>query len=875
MSTSKKVTTIALILTFALTSVLAIVPTTHAHDPPWTITTYAYCNVAPNPAGLGQTVTVGFWLQVPPPTASGALGDRWHNLKVTVTKPDGSSEVLGPFSSDATGGTFTTYTPSALGNYTFVFSFPGQNLTNENPAPPLYPGQPPNEFIGDYFAPSTSQPAKLTVQQEAIPTIPQNPLPTSFWTRPVQSVNGRWYTLTGNWLGLGRSTFTNTGLYNISGNYNPYTQAPNTAHILWTKPEAFGGLVGGEFGGSETSNYYSTSQYEPKYAPIIMSGILYYEQYPGSSTNPTGWVAVDLRTGQTIWTKNTTDSLRCGQELNYVSPNQYGNIAYLWATPFNTGVLGTETFEADPGTYTMYDALTGNYILGIVDSPGMLITEDEHGNLIGYYVNTTMNFQTFETTASLTMWNSTQAIQYPEGYVPGVTVPNWQWRPRQNQVIPFSSGIMWSVPLPSAISGVPLPDVLAVSTVQSGVVLLTTSVSLTLAGFNTGYQIEAGYNAATGQQLWITNRTETPFTQLFMENTAGSGVYIEVNHSTAVATGYSLSTGTKLWTTQLTDANPYTTIGGYQSVVANGVDYLWGFGGEVYAIDMATGDVLWQTTSEAISGNAGSDTPYGIWPLWTFTVGTVADGKLFIPEGHMYSPPLFRGAKQLAINTTNGKPVWSILSFDVTSGPAISDGIMTTFNAYDNQIYAYGKGPSKVTVTAPNVGVTTATPIIISGTITDESAGSQRQDVAANFPNGLPCVSDEVMTSWMEYVYMQQPRPVTVTGVPITIDVIDANQNYRTIGSVTSGASGKFAFTWTPDIPGDFTVIATFKGSESYYSSTDQGFFTVTEAPQATATPTQPPASIADQYFLPMSIGMIIAIVVVIILVLVMLVRKR
>ena len=27
-------------------------------------------------------------------------------------------------------------------------------------------------------------------------------------------------------------------------------------------------------------------------------------------------------------------------------------------------------------------------------------------------------------------------------------------------------------------------------------------------------------------------------------------------------------------------------------------------------------------------------------------------------------------------------------------GPAISDGIMTTLNAYDNQIYAYGMGPS-------------------------------------------------------------------------------------------------------------------------------------------------------------------------------------
>ena len=853
---------IAALLTISIGTTIMQIPTTNAHTPPWQIPTYAFINVAPDPAGLGQTVTVGFWLNVPPPTASGAQGDRWHNMKVTVTKPDSTTETLGPFTSDATGGTYTTYTPTTLGNYSFVFSFPGETLANNNPAPPLYPGQPPNEFIGDYFAPSTSSPVTLTVQQELVPSIPQAPLPSSYWTRPVQSVNGLWSTITGNWLGLGTSTFTQTGMYNVSGNYNPYTTAPNTAHILWTKPEAFGGLVGGEFGGSDTSNYYSTSQYEPKYAPIIMNGILYYDQYPGSSTYPAGWAAVDLRTGQTLWTKNTTWSLRCGQELNYVSPNQYGNLAYLWATPFNTGVLGTETFGASPGTYNMYDAMTGNYILSIVDSPSMTLTEDQNGNLIGYYVNTTTNYVTYQTSASLSVWNSTQAILYPDGYKPGVTVPNWQWRPRLGASIPFSSGIMWSVPLATNISGVPLPGTLAISTVNSGVVLLTASVSLTLSGFNTGYQIEAGYSATTGQQLWITNRTQTPFTPIFMETTAGSGVYVVVNHDTAKAVGYSLNTGAQLWITQLTDVNPYSSIGGYQSVVANGVLYLWGFGGTIYAIDMATGSIRWHTTTAAISGDAGSDTPYGVWPLWTFSVGTVADGKLFIPEGHMYSPPLFRGASQLAINITDGKPVWSIMSFDVTSGPAIADGIMTTFNAYDNQIYAYGKGPTALTVTAPNPVTSVGAPMIIRGTVTDISAGTKQQAPAANFPNGVPCVSDDSMTPWMEYVYMQQPCPTNATGVPVSISVLDSNGNFRQIGSTTSDGSGMFTFTWKPDIPGDYTVVASFAGSESYYPSSAETSFTASEpAPTASPAPTTAPSA-TDQYFVPAVAGIIAAIAI-------------
>ena len=97
-------------------------------------------------------------------------------------------------------------------------------------------------------------------------------------------------------------------------------------------------------------------------------------------------------------------------------------------------------------------------------------------------------------------------------------------------------------------------------------------------------------------------------------------------------------------------------------------------------------------------------------------------------------------------------------------------------------------GPSKTTVTAPNIGVTTSTPITITGTVTDISAGSQQDAVAANFPNGLPCVSDASMTQFMEAVYMQQPMPTNITGVPVTLYVLDSNNNYRSIGTTTSNA---------------------------------------------------------------------------------------
>jgi len=184
--------------------------------------------------------------------------------------------------------------------------------------------------------------------------------------------------------------------------------------------------------------------------------------------------------------------------------------------------------------------------------------------------------------------------------------------------------------------------------------------------------------------------------------------------------------------------------------------------------------------------------------------------------------------------------VWSIDAFDVTSGPAVSDGIATTLNAYDNQIYSYGMGPSATTVTAPDVGVTTATPITITGTVMDTSAGSQQNAVVANFPHGLPCVSDASMTQFMEAVYEQQPMPTNITGVPVTVYVLDSNHNYRAIGTTTTNANGFYSLTWTPDIPGNFTVTAVFAGTQSYYGSTANTAF-YASSPPATPAPTATP----------------------------------
>lgn len=83
---------------------------------------------------------------------------------------------------------------------------------------------------------------------------------------------------------------------------------------------------------------------------------------------------------------------------------------------------------------------------------------------------------------------------------------------------------------------------------------------------------------------------------------------------------------------------------------------------------------------------------------------------------------------------------------------------------------------------------------------------------------------------------MQKPRPTDVTGVTVNLSVIDANGNSRPIGTATTTSSGTYSLTWTPDIPGDYQVTATFAGTNSYYPSSSQTTFTVMQA-APTASP--------------------------------------
>ena len=514
-------------------------------------------------------------------------------------------------------------------------------------------------------------------------------------------MNSNWNTISGNWLGL--EAFTNGGLgYNCSTNFNPYTEAPNTAHIVWTKPIGFGGLIGGEYGNTAGSNFYSTGQYEAHFKAVVMNGILYYTVLPGSATSPQGTRAVDVRTGQELWTKSMNGTLRCGQIYNYVSPNQYGGLAYLWTT-----------------TWSMYDPVTGNWILDITGGPSVpsQLVSSQDGSLLAYYINST--------TMTFNLWNSSRAIL--RGPTGTGDANGWRWSPSQGGKIPWEYGIEWSQPLPTNISGVAIDPALSICRISSDVALLISQP--TFGGYWMNYQIQAGFSLNTGQLLWIVNRTVTPpwsyISGSFNTITASNGKYYVFNGNTQQFTCYSLTTGDKIWGPSVSlRAEGDSGMWNYLSTcvpadVAYDTLYWSDFGGRLWALEANTGALKWSW----FAGPAGYDTVYGSIPVKV--VEGIADGKVFLLGGHVYNPPLFRGSNLYGINATTGELVWKSLGFTHTNGPSIyiADGYLLAPNAYDKQIYCYGKGQRQLLSMLFSLSVTLGSSVTIRGTVTDQSLG--------------------------------------------------------------------------------------------------------------------------------------------------------
>jgi hypothetical protein len=775
----------------------------------------AYASVSPNPAGINQQVSVLMWLTEFAPTASGVQGGRWTNFTLLITAPDGTTQTLGPFTADDASVAYTQFIPTQIGTYTIKFTFPGQLEQGVSGFFGLVP-------IDAYYE-ASSFTTTLTVQEQPATVSPQTPLPSDYWSRPITAENQQWYTIAGNWLAVSTVYTMSTS---VAGAGNMYSQGPNSAHIVWTKPLVYGGLIGGPAGGTTISNYYTGKTYESMFTPpIILNGVLYYN----SPSEPReGFYAVDLRTGQDLWWQNSTGSLyitgttqgfwrypgvSAGQVYSFQTPDEEGGRPYLWWT------------GNDP--WCMYDAETGELILTITNVTSGTMVVGPQGELLSYILSGSGGW--------IAMWNSSKCIgtladQFPPEMFNTYT-GDWCWRVPVGQTLDWNRGVQWNVTIPA---GIPTQAITAVD-YDDGVILAMTASMLNSQPMMS--QMEIGYSTTTGERLWAVNRTFSPpiIPYSLMMSAVGGGIYAEFNSNTMQWYGYDIKTGNQLWGP--TDA--YTNAWGSQpqpALIADGTLYGLSIDG-LHAFNAATGQKLWDFYAD----NSGADVPgFSTYPFLGWTAGPIiADGKIYVVSGTSHGDPVYPGMELYCVNATSGDKLWDIPFFG-SGSLAIADGYVVGFNGYDNQIYCFGKGNTATTVSAPDTAIPQGEPVLIQGTVTDQSPGTTATGVLSA---GTPAISDESMSAWMAYLYEQKPKPTDATGVEVHLTAIDPNGNSQDIGTAISNSLGNYATKWTPPVSGLYTITATFEGSNSYYGSQAGTSFVVSEA--ATPAPATTPISTA------------------------------
>jgi hypothetical protein len=117
---NKKCLTVFMILVLSIGMSLILVPTVVSAD---INTVVKYFYACPNPYSIFEPVKIRFEIYPNPPS-----GYLYNGITLTLIKPDGTSEIFGPFSTNSFGKFWLVYTPTMIGTYTLTVSYPGEIL---------------------------------------------------------------------------------------------------------------------------------------------------------------------------------------------------------------------------------------------------------------------------------------------------------------------------------------------------------------------------------------------------------------------------------------------------------------------------------------------------------------------------------------------------------------------------------------------------------------------------------------------------------------------------------------------------------------------------------------------------------------------------
>jgi hypothetical protein len=761
--------------------------------------THPFIDAIPKTAGVGQSVLINFGLL----NQLARDGDGW-NVTAVVTDPDGQVETF-PRMTWSTGTVGVGYVPTKTGEYKLQCKFDGvqydSGLAN---------------IASGYYLPSESEIVILTVTSEYHPDHPGFDLPDSYWNRPIDSQFREWWSITGSWIARPLNAFA------------PYNDAPKSAHILWTMPigDTLGGLSGGE-------NYQISMQdgdaYEGKFAgSIILAGVLYYNRGGTYSQASAGnansgamgvvngsvpyqrntIVAVDLHTGKTLWERSydfgTGNAARIsqGQMLTWLCLNNRGVFAQIWVTS------GTTMYAIEPAN--------GELIYNMTNVPAGTIYNGPNGEMLKYQL---VNYGTADSpNYHLLQWNSSWVVTNGKSGM----MDSWGSQVQNVVYDATARGYDLNVSIGagkvltgSIVYAFPEDRVIFGSTTGGTITLSAISLEKNSKGHvlfqNEAYTLPDAKDDPNGTFSWSAISQEDMVITSWVKNSR-------------YHYAFSLETGKYMWRTQEQQSYADAWVGSSlaaQTVIVYHKHISVSAGGVVYCRDIKTGETIW------VYEVADKYTESYLAANWWVRPQFISCGMIFFgTEEHSTQEPKPRGAPYFALDVESGDVVWKIdggLRQTHWGGRSIiGDSIIVAQNTYTQLIYAIGKGPSAMTVTAPDTAVAANTQVLIRGTILDVSPGTDSTELKLRFPNGVPAVSDTYMSEWMLYVYDQFPQPMMVEGVPISIDAIDPNGNFVSLGTTVSDANGRFSFSFTPDKEGQYTIYAIFDGSYSYYKADAQ-----------------------------------------------------
>ena len=812
----------------------------------------------PNPIGIGQPLLVNIWC-----TPSINNQQFFNNYTVYIQKPDGTIDTVGPLNSyqgDCTS--WFEYVVDQIGEWKLKFVFSGDyfpkglyfkgnivSATNYTGSMGSSGTTGLTEFGNVYYKPASTDWQTLTVQQDMVASWPPAPLPNDYWTRPVSMANREWWPILGAWPQAGwqgggptwDALYPGNSLtYAANHNFHPWVQAPNTDHVVWKQQHATAGLIGGAAG------IYGTTS-SPGGPSVIYQGKC-YQTYnkPG-----VGSVAAcyDLRTGQVYYEIPTASGGRTPTIVVYYPPQEsttiVGEIAQVaWSTEL-IDISGSTLYKVNPYTgavsnYSISPVNTGkayNYFYNQYDGMSIAVQTLGTGNntqyrLINWTTRGTGNF------AGRVLTNTTYSADGSDTFF-GAGVVNDTDRFSGDVQIDFTTGIWMQVNAYEQLN-----------------------TTATYGGF-----VLTAYNIQTGVKLWSKNVTTPTYSR--SDYITDHGI-IAVLTIMGVWEGYDLATGALKWTTPRMEY-PWgsNSFGAYAVCSAYGLFYRFSYDG-VYAFRWSDGSMAWRYMAPALNP---WETPYyenGTAQYSFNSGGWVADGKLYVANSeHTPSWPLTRGWQLHCINATTGEGIWKIVGD--ASPSAAADGYLVAASSETGYNYAFGKGLSATTVTAPDVAVPKGTGIMIKGTVLDMSPAQP----------GTSCVSRDSMTTQMQYLHFQYPidglyHNETITGVPVVLSAIASDGTVVDIGKVTTnGYYGTFSFAWTPPHEGTYEIMASFTADDSYGSSAASTAVAVSAAPAASPTATPISFDAINNTVTSTIIGGVVAIIIAIAIVGILMLRKR